>query len=244
MRRVSSTEVQNNFGKYLLLAQEQEVTVTRNGQDVARLSGLSRSKSKDCIISEEVLSQGYGLRKDTYGEFLELTKDSEERYEYIDGEIFLQASPKVDHQFAVSELHVLFHQFFNGKPCRAFTAPFDITISRFEGDINVVQPDLMVICDLKENLGHDGYYHGVPDLIVEVLSPSTRRNDLLKKLNLYLDGGVKEYWAVDPQAKQITIYNFEDGDILSQVAYKTPEKAQSVVFLGLSIDLSRIFLSL
>ena len=95
MLKVSSTEVQNNFGKYLMLAQEQDVIVTRNGQDVARLVGLNDSQNGASIVSEEVLAEGYGLRKATYEEFRELTKDREERYEYIDGEIFLQPSPTI-----------------------------------------------------------------------------------------------------------------------------------------------------
>ncbi len=98
MRRVSSTELQNNFGHYLLVAQEQEIIVTRNGKDVAKLSGLSIRRD---LMAERAPTPGYGLRKASFEEFLELTKEETlERYEYIDGgEIFLQASPKVGHQF-------------------------------------------------------------------------------------------------------------------------------------------------
>lgn len=238
MRRVNSTEIQNNFGNYLLVAQEQDLIITRNGKDVAKLSGLNY---RNDLVSEEVLSQGYGLRKATYEKFLELTKDSQERYEYIDGEIFLQASPKTDHQLALSELMGLFYQFFAGKTCRPFVAPYDITISRHENDINVVQPDLMVICDLKEHLGDDGYYKGVPDLVVEILSDGTRRNDLLKKLNLYLDGGVKEYWIVDPKNMQVTVYSFENRDIVSLITFTDPEKVVSFLFPDLTIDLAQVF---
>lgn len=243
MLRVSSTEVQNNFGKYLMLVQEQDVIVTRNGQDVARLSGLSACNDGASYVSEEVLAEGYGLRKATYEEFLEFTKNSgeHERYEYIDGEIFLQASPKGDHQWARMELIGVFYQFFAGKTCRPFVAPFDITIRR-SNDINVVQPDLMVICDFKEKLGGDGYYHGVPALVVEILSESTKRNDLIKKLNLYMQGGVKEYWVVDSKSKQITIYAFENQDIQEYLTYKAPEKAQSVLFPELVVDLTGVFI--
>lgn len=86
MRRVSSTETQNNFGSYLLVAQEQEIIITRNGKDVAKLSSLNYRNE---LISEEVLSPGYGLCKATYEEFLELTKEETlKRYEYINGEFF------------------------------------------------------------------------------------------------------------------------------------------------------------
>lgn len=241
MLKVSSTEVQNNFGKYLHLAQEQDVIITRNGQDVARLSALNIRKGETSMVTEEVLAEGYGLRKATYEEFLELTKDSEERYEYIDGEIFLLASPKTNHQLALTELFGLFYQFFDGKPCRPMVAPYDIRIQRFENDMNVVQPDIMVICDLDEHLGDDDYYHGVPALVVEILSASTRRNDFIKKLNLYMKGGVKEYWIVDPKNKQVSIYTFEDNDIHEHLMFKLPEKAHSITFPNLTIDLKRVF---
>lgn len=240
IRRVSSTEVQNNFENYLLVAQEQDVIITRNGKDVARLSGLNTPKDR---VSEEAPAQGYGLRRASYEEFLELTKEeTSERYEYIDGEIFLQASPKVNHQLIAGKLLVLLHQFFLNKPCQPMIAPFDIRISRCEGDINVVQPDLMVICDLKERLGTDDYYYGVPDLVVEILSADTRRNDLLKKLDLYLDGGVKEYWLVDPEQKQVTIYRFKDGEIVSHITFMAPGEAVSYLLPDLKADLAKIFL--
>lgn len=239
MRRVSSTELQNNFGNYLLMAQDQEIIVTRNGKDVARLSGL-RGYSRR--VTEEAPAQGYGSRKATYEEFLELSRDGQERYEYIDGEILLQASPKTDHQFSVTMLVTAFHQFFTGKGCIPFVAPYDITISRREGDVNVVQPDLMVICDLEEHLGEDGYYHGIPDLIVEVLSEGTKRKDLLKKLNLYLDGGVKEYWIVDTEYKQVTVYRLQDSEIETYLSFVAPGLATSLLFPELQVDLAKIFL--
>lgn len=238
MRRASSTEIQNNFGNYLLIAQEQDVIITRNGRDVAKLSGLNY---RNDLVSEETLAQGYGLRKATYEEFLELTKEETlERYEYIDGEIFLQSSPKVIHQFASAKIFGAFSTFFTKHQCQVFSAPLDITISRRNDDINVVQPDLMIICDLKEKLGDDAYYHGIPELVVEIVSPRTKRNDLIKKLNLYLDGGVKEYWIVDPETKQISIYRFEDKEIVKNKAFT--DTAKSFLFEGLEIDLSQVFM--
>ncbi len=99
----------------------------------------------------------------------------------------------------------------------------------------------MIICDLAEKHGDDGYYKGVPTLVVEILSESTRRNDLIKKLDLYMVGGVEEYWIADPQNKEITVYTFNEHDISEQVTYKAPEKALSITFLGLSVDLERVF---
>ena len=241
MLKVNSTEVQNNFGKYLLLAGEQDVIITRNGQEVARLTGLKPKPTNGEVLAEEALAKGYGLRHASYEEFLALTKDSNERYEFIDGEIFLQASPKVDHQLVLSELHGILHMHFSPTSCHVFTAPFDIQIRSGEKDIHVVQPDLLVICDLEDNLGADGYYKGVPGLVIEILSDGTRRNDLLKKLNLYLQGGVKEYWVVDPDVKQVICYSFQNQDIVSQIAYGMGEEASSFLFPDLKVDLSAVF---
>lgn len=191
MRKVSSTEIQNNFGHYLLVAQEEDLIITRNGIEVARLSGLSACHT--CRIAEKAPKGNYGQRKATYEEYLELTQEeSMARYEYIEGEIFLQASPKAAHQLVMRELLFLFRQHFDGDPCKIMAAPFDITISRAAGDLNIVQPDLMVICDLREKLEDDDYYYGIPDLTLEILSESTKRSDLIKKLNLYLEGGLPQ----------------------------------------------------
>lgn len=240
MLKISSTEAQNNFGKYLMLAQEQDIIITRNGQEVAKLTAL-KGKGDGSVGAESVLSSGYGLGKATYEEFLELTKNSDERYEYIDGEIFLLSSPKTDHQLALTELLGAFHRFFDGKECIPFVAPYDITISRFADDINMVQPDLMVICDLAQHLAADGYYKGVPTLVCEILSDSSRRHDLIKKLSLYMDGGVEEYWIVDPKNKTIVVYGFTEGEIAEHLTFKAPEQAHSTKFPDLRIDLKRVF---
>ncbi|MEH7492610.1 Uma2 family endonuclease, partial [Neobacillus niacini] len=100
---------------------------------------------------------------------------------------------------------------------------------------------MMIICDLEENLNADDYYKGVPSLVVEVLSKSTRRKDLIKKLDLYMSCGVREYWIVNPDNKEVTVYLFEDYNISNNATYKNDEAAQSFIFKGLSAEISRIF---
>lgn len=177
----------------------------------------------------------------TYDEFLELTKDSEERYEYIDGQIYLLSSPKTPHQLAVSELFVIFYHRFQGDKCQPIVAPYDITLRRHAGDINIVQPDIVVICDLEEQLGEDGYYKGTPALVVEILSDLTQRKDILSKLELYMESGISEYWIVDPGSKEITIYLFSEKKIDRRRTYREQEVARSFIFEGLDAELSRIF---
>src|SRR5690606_19766038 len=104
------------------------------------------------------------------------------------------------------------YNWFRGKSCTPLTSPFDVTFVKSEDNINVVQPDLIVVCD-KENIDVKGKYQGVPTLVVEVLSPSTRSKDMIKKLDLYRQCGVKEYWVVDPVHEQIMVYSFADQEI-------------------------------
>ncbi|WP_197081162.1 Uma2 family endonuclease [Gordoniibacillus kamchatkensis] len=172
---------------------------------------------------------------------MELTRDSEERYEYIDGEIYLLASPKTAHQIALTELFGLFYIWFQGSKCTPIVAPYDITLYRSAEKINVVQPDIMVICDLEEHLGEDDYYKGVPALVVEIISEGTRSKDMIKKLDLYMSCGVKEYWIVNPLSREIAVYYFEDCEFSKTATYKKNESAQSFLFVGLTAELDRIF---
>lgn len=243
--KVNSTELQNNFGKYLLLAAQEEIIVTRNGTPIARLTGIHDDAKKNGLHSDQVKEQvktyNYTGKKATYEEFLELTKESEERYEYIDGEIFLLSSPKTIHQWALGQLYVHFHNWFLEKNCTPMLAPYDIRLKRYPEDKNVVQPDLVVICDLDEKLDENDYYQGVPSLVVEILSEGTRSKDLIKKLDLYMSCGVGEYWIVNPMNKEVTIYLFEEKNIKQSATYKEKEKAQSFLYNGLTVELERVF---
>jgi len=244
---VNSTEIQNNFGRYLMLAAKEDIIITKNGMEVAKLSAvggkMSGGPARIGMVREEAPEyfSDYGGRKATYEEFLELTRDNEERYEYIDGEIFYLTSPKTAHQFALTELFGIFYNWFQGKKCAPFVAPYDITLKRNQENINVVQPDIMVICDLEEKLNEKDYYMGVPALLVEILSESTRGKDYVKKLELYMSCGVKEYWIVNPFNKEVVIHLFEDRDFSNNITFRRTETARSFIFEGLTVDLNRIF---
>lgn len=233
--RISSTEAQNNFGKYMDMAHNgEEVIVTKNGKDMIEMI----SRCSEDIVSESTVPYGKEQRV-SYEEFLELTENSELRYELIDGEVICLASPSYRHQVAVDEIHGNFYNWFKGKPCRALTSPFDVTLKK-NNDFNVVQPDIIVICD-TENVNEKGRYHGVPTLAVEVLSESSRRYDMLKKLDLYMQTGIKEYWMVDPMNKMVHVYSFKDQDISDYVVYTGNQIVKSVEFEGLEVKLEDVF---
>jgi Uma2 family endonuclease len=242
--KVNSTEIQNNFGKYLMLTAKEDIIITRNGTEIAKLSALNDEITECSTVSGAVMEKAeeyrYGGRKVSYEEFIELTQNTEEQYEYIDGEIYLLASPKTTHQIALTELFVLFYNWFQGKKCTPMVAPYDITLKRNQENINVVQPDIMVICDLEEKLDANDYYQGVPALVAEILSAGTRSKDLIKKLDLYMSCGVREYWIVNPLNREVTVYLFEDKNISDSITYRKSETVQSFIFPGLSVELDRI----
>lgn len=242
---INATDLKNNLGKYLRAVEREDIIITSNGRKVARLSAFQEdysapSDNTECVM-ETVPAYSMFPRKATYEEFLELSENSEERYEYIDGEIYLLASPKTTHQQVLGELFGIFYTWFKGKKCRPMLAPYDITLKRNNENINVVQPDLMVICDLEENLNEKDYYMGVPSLMVEILSESSRGKDSVKKLDLYMSTGVKEYWIVNPFSKEINIFLFDNYDVVKNCTYKNNEKAVSYTFEGLEVDLESIF---
>ena len=240
---ISSTEVQNNFGRYLMLATKEPVIITKNGKEVAQLTSLIDDREeKEKFMVKETSRHIYGGREASYEEFLELTQNNEQRYEYIDGEIYYMASPKTKHQTALQQLFITFHNYFQDKDCTPMFAPYDITLKRHEEDKNVVQPDLMVICDLEENLDERDYYMGIPDLVVEILSESTRDKDLIKKLDLYKTCGIKEYWIVDPFNCQIMTYLFRERKIADFETYRKDEMTESFSFADLDAKVENLFL--
>jgi prevent-host-death family protein len=236
--KVPSTEVQNNFGKYLKIAAElEDVIVTRKGYEVAKIVPCEERS----IVAEEAANYIFNDRwKVTYEEFLNMVENSDLRYEYIDGEVYLLSSPVYSHQVCVVEIQGIFHNWFKGKKCRPLTSPFDVTLIKSKENINVVQPDIIVICDI-DKIDAYGKYKGVPTLAVEVLSRSTRRKDMLKKLDLFMQTDVREYWIVDPDKKEVSVYSFEKHDIADHDTYIGDMIVKSKVFIGLEVRLADIF---
>ncbi len=239
--KATTTEVQSNFGKYLKLIKNEEIIITKNGKDIAKLISYDEKiQNNNSMLNDGVADYINEGMKVTYEEFLKITEESENRYEYIDGELYMLASPFYEHQKAVREILFEFTLWFKGKNCEPLNAPYDVTLLRNNKNINVVQPDILVICD-KENISNRGKYSGIPTLVIEVLSDSTRSKDHIKKLDLYMSTGVKEYWIVNTNSKEIYIYTFNDYNIEKMLSFKGNDKVQSVVFKGLGVELSQVF---
>ena len=144
----------------------------------------------------------------TYADYEKFPADV--RYELIDGEAYMMSSPILWHQDIVLEIAGQLRDFFKGKPCKPIIGPFDVRLfpKDDDSDDTVVQPDLMVICDM-DKLSGEKACRGAPDFIIEVLSSSTRSRDLVVKRDKYEKAGVKEYWIVSQDL--IRQYVLADG---------------------------------
>ncbi len=141
----------------------------------------------------------------TAEEFLKLTSENEsERYELINGEVFALAAPSIFHQRLSMRLSVHVGGYILSKKgkCEPFAAPTDVLLD----DSNVVQPDFFVLCDPTKTDKKRCY--GAPDLVIEI-SSSDRSLDFTRKLSLYKDSGVREYWIIDPASEKVLVYSFE-----------------------------------
>ena len=131
------------------------------------------------------------------------------RYQLIQGDLYMAPAPNRFHQEISRNLQFELHSYLKGNPIgKLFDAPFDVYLD----EINVFQPDILVV--LKERLGiltEEGA-EGAPDLVIEILSPKTRRLDLVNKKQEYARAGVKELWIIDPEPRSLTIHQLiSDG---------------------------------
>jgi Uma2 family endonuclease len=159
-------------------------------------------------------------KKYTYADVLEW--DESVRAEIINGELFMMAPPLTRHQRILMKLSARLYAFLDGKPCEVFPAPFGVRLFPRDdlGDDTLVEPDITVVCDPAKI--DDRGCNGAPDLIIEILSPSNKRHDQLRKFNLYLDAGVREYWVVDPEQESIHIHVLSDPAIAGQKVSEMP----------------------
>lgn len=157
----------------------------------------------------------------TYADYLGWPEDV--RYELIDGVAYLMApAPGRIHQEVVGELHRQVANALVDQPCRAYVAPFDVRLPKGEEADErvdtVVQPDVLVVCDL-DKLDERGL-RGAPDWVIEVLSPSTASHDQIRKLAVYERVGVPEVWLVHPFDRLLSVYRLREG------RYQRPEVSE------------------
>lgn len=194
-------------------------------------------------VEEPIAEYGQLDLGKTYTYLQYLTWKFEDRVELIKGKIFkMSPAPSKKHQLVLGELHVIFHNTFKKHKCTVFFAPFDVRLPIYNnGETNtVVQPDLCVVCD-ESKLDEKGC-NGVPDIIVEVLSPSNSKHDLQVKFDLYEEVKVPEYWIVNPQEKFVTVYYFENDKYVGSKPFIDDEQLiESKHLPALKVSVGAIF---
>jgi len=181
----------------------------------------------------------------TYADYL--TWQVQEQLELIRGRLFkMSPAPLRYHQELSSALHREFSSYLKRKSCKVFHAPFDVRLPKSQEQQNdeqiytVVQPDIVVVCDLSK-LDRRGCI-GAPDLIIEILSPSTAAKDVKNKFALYEESGVREYWIVIPSEAILEIFKLdEQGKYQLDNMYTRDDTVKVSIFDDFSIDLSDVF---
>lgn len=239
---ITATELKNNLGKYLdYVIENHEVVVTKNGQKAVRISPYLTDHVRYFLLKEQSAKYQAGDLKVSYEEFMEIYEKSDLRLEFLDGEITALSSPSAEHQLISGELFVSLRTHFKETACKVLYAPFDIHIYKEGSDVpDVLQPDLVVACDLEENTRNNRYM-GVPMLVVEILSPTTRSSDMVDKLRSYMLSGIQEYWIVDPENRSFLVYAFENFEIVDFKNHTLGATFQSPSMEGLSIEVSGVF---
>lgn len=174
-----------------------------------------------------------------------LTWEENERIEIINGEAFMMAPPSSIHQEIVAELTRQFGNYLEGKRCKVYPAPFGVRLFERDGDApedvdTMVEPDLSIVCDRSKIDKHG--CKGAPDMVVEILSPSTQRHDRLVKLGLYQRAGVREYWIVNPDDQTVQVMLLDGGGVLQlHEVYDRQGVAKVNVLDGCFIELGKVF---
>ena len=178
----------------------------------------------------------------TYADYLKF--EFEEMVELIRGKIFkMSPAPKTLHQQVSMKLSAKIFNFLNKKACQVFHAPFDVILpvanKKREKATTVVQPDIVVIC--KPEIIEEGGCFGVPDLIIEILSPHTSKKDLQLKYDVYEEAGVPEYWIVMAELQLIEVFVLEHGKYQRITTYVKEDQIMPRSLPGLTIHLDEIF---
>jgi Uma2 family endonuclease len=178
-------------------------------------------------------------RKFTYDDYVKFPDDGQ-RHELIDGKHVVTPSPALRHQEIIGRLHLALGQHVRVNPAgKVYMAPLDVILPHYD----VVEPDLLYVSNERAAILQD-WVRGAPDLVIEVLSPSTRRHDELRKRRLYERVDTKEYSIVDPELDLVKVFRRSDDGTLPRVAELTREESHTLstpLLPGFSLPLNQLF---
>ena len=176
----------------------------------------------------------------TYEDFVQFPDDGK-RHELIDGEHYVTPSPRLRHQAIIGNLYVMIASWLDAHPIgRAFLSPVDVVMT----NVDIVVPDLLYLSNARAaSTLTELHVRGVPELVVEVASPGTRKRDDGIKRRLYERQGVTEYWIIDPEVDRVRVYRRE-GDTFSraiELSREHDDVLTTPLLPGLEMPLARIF---
>ncbi len=172
----------------------------------------------------------------TYKDYLKL--DDDKRYEVIEGELIMVPAPFVIHQRFSRRIEFLMLKFVEeNKLGEVFYAPVDVVF----GKKTVLQPDILFVSNERKSIITKRAVEGAPDLVVEILSPSSSYNDTVRKKRIYAENDVLEYWIVDPEDKSIEIFENRNNHFYPIDYAHLEGKVSSKILDGFSVDIEEIF---
>jgi len=170
----------------------------------------------------------------TYEDYLELPNDGK-RYEIIDGDLYVNPAPARKHQIVAGNLHGWIWSYTKRvRSGTVYISPFDVLLS----DTDVVQPDVLFVADEHRGLTTERGVEGAPDLVIEVLSPSSRKLDEGLKRKRYEHFGVREYWLIDPEAESVVVYR-RSNELLALI--DTPDPLTSPLLPDFALAVREVF---
>ena len=174
----------------------------------------------------------------TYADYLRLPDDGK-RYEIIEGVLYVANAPSYEHQYTVGEIAFSLRLFVKERQVGVIIeAPFEVHLAE---NAKPVQPDILFIRTENQPSPGTQFFDGVPDLTVEVISPSSIRLDRHIKFDVYERYGVAEYWMVDPKARSVEVYTLARGEYALFGQYTGDEIVMSKLLDGLQIKASGLF---
>ncbi len=181
-------------------------------------------------------------KKYTYADYL--TWQFKERVELIRGRILkMSPAPNLKHQRISGDLFYEIKSFVKYNKCQVFHAPFDVRLltSKKKDKIDtVVQPDITVVCD-EQKLDEQGC-NGIPDIVIEILSPGNTKREMKEKFELYLTAKIPEYWLVDPERESIIVYTLnEEQKYVGSKPYMEGDTIKSTTLTGFELVVASIF---
>ncbi len=178
------------------------------------------------------------LIKLTVRSYMSIPEGDDKRYELIDGELILAPSPVTQHHRISSNLLRALDEFVESQSLgELFYAPMDVVLS----DHDVFQPDILFISNNRLHIIGDRNIQGSPDLVIEILSPSTETRDRDIKLEQYLRFGVREYWLIDPQERTLEVLKAGDTEFETVRVYPERTTAMSPTLEGIQVEVDRLF---